>query len=84
VRLGGCAGYFPPATVSVCVMLLMDIQPAHLQHHSARKLSPDERDSIRAKIIREKLQNLPTPASNPTSPTCPEKPEDDTPATDPL
>jgi protein arginine kinase len=82
VRLGGCTGFFPPSSVGTCDLLLMDIQPAHLQHHAARKLNPEERDAIRAKIIRERLQNLPTPASNSTSTDVPRPPEDDTPATD--
>ena len=41
--------------------LLMDIQPAHLQLHSGRKLSPEERDAIRAEIVRSRLQSLDAP-----------------------
>ncbi|MBN8460607.1 MAG: protein arginine kinase [Verrucomicrobia bacterium] len=67
LRLGGSVGIFPASTAPLCDSLLMEIQPAHLQHHTGRKLSPEERDSIRAKIIRERLQNHPSPdKSNPS------------------
>ncbi len=61
LRLGGNMGFFPPDTVVKCDSLLMDIQPAHLQLHSGRKLSPEERDSIRAEIVRSCLQSLDSP-----------------------
>ena len=61
LRLGGCVGFFPPETVMLCDSLLMDIQPAHLQLHSGRKLSPEERDSIRAEIVRSRLLSLHSP-----------------------
>lgn len=61
LRLGGTLGFFPPETVMLCDTLLMDIQPAHLQLHSGRKLSPEERDAIRAEIVRSRLQSLESP-----------------------
>ena len=61
LRLGGTLGFFPVETVMLCDSLLMDIQPAHLQLHSGRKLSPEERDSIRAEIVRSRLQSLESP-----------------------
>lgn len=61
LRLGGNLGFFPAETVMVCDTLLMDIQPAHLQLHSGRKLSPEERDSIRAEIVRSRLLSLESP-----------------------
>ncbi len=61
LRLGGTLGFFAPETVMLCDSLLMDIQPAHLQLHSGRKLSPEERDSIRAEIVRSRLQSLDSP-----------------------
>jgi protein arginine kinase len=61
LRLGGTLEFFPPETVMLCDTLLMDIQPAHLQLHSGRKLSPEERDSIRAEIVRSRLQSLESP-----------------------
>lgn len=61
LRLGGTLGFFTPETVTLCDTLLMDIQPAHLQLHSGRKLSPEERDAIRAEIVRSRLQSLDSP-----------------------
>ena len=61
LRLGGNLGFFPAKTVTLCDSLLMDIQPAHLQLHSGRKLSPEERDSIRAEIVRSRLLSLDSP-----------------------
>ena len=61
LRLGGTLGFFSPETVTLCDTLLMDIQPAHLQLHSGRKLSPEERDSILAEIVRARLQFLESP-----------------------
>lgn len=61
LRLGGDIGFFPPETVRKCDELLMDIQPAHLQLHSGGKLSPEERDAIRAEIVRSRLQTLDPP-----------------------
>lgn len=40
----------------------MEIQPAHLQLHSGKKLTPEKRDAIRAEIIRTRLQSLEPPA----------------------
>ena len=61
LRLGGNLGFFPAATVNLCDTLLMDIQQAHLQLHAGMKLSPDHRDTIRAEIMRSRLQSLETP-----------------------
>ncbi len=61
IRLGSDLGCFPLEIIRLCDSLLMDIEPAHLQNLSKRKLSPEERDTIRAEIIRTRLQNLPTP-----------------------
>lgn len=61
LRLGAILGFFPQETVSLCDTLLMDIQPAHLQLHAGTKLSPEERDALRAEIVRYRLQILPSP-----------------------
>ncbi|MEM1085254.1 MAG: protein arginine kinase [Verrucomicrobiota bacterium] len=61
LRLGGDLGIFPDDTVRLCDELLMEIQPAHLQMHSGRKLGPEERDTIRAEIVRSRLQSLQAP-----------------------
>ncbi len=61
LRLGAELGFFPAETGGVCDSLLMEIQPAHLQLHSGEKLNPEQRDAIRAKIIRSRLQSLEPP-----------------------
>ena len=62
LRLGAELGFFPPETGGTCDSLLMEIQPAHLQLHSGEKLNPEQRDAIRAEIIRSRLQSLEPPA----------------------
>ncbi|MBT8038009.1 MAG: protein arginine kinase [Verrucomicrobiae bacterium] len=79
IRLGTDMGCFPKETISICDSLLMDIEPAHLQYHVDGKLAPEERDTIRAKIVRSRLQNLPTPdidSLNNTSPSDPTPPSE--------
>jgi protein arginine kinase len=53
--------------VVLCDTLLMDIQPAHLQLHSGKKLSPEERDAIRAEIVRSRLHSLDSPDNRSTN-----------------
>jgi protein arginine kinase len=61
LRLGAELEFFPPETGGTCDSLLMEIQPAHLQLHSGKKLTPEQRDAIRAEIIRTRLQSLDPP-----------------------
>jgi len=42
-------------------LLLLEIQPAHLQLAATKDLSPEERDSRRAEITRQRLQSVPSP-----------------------
>lgn len=62
LRLGAELGFFEKGVRKVCDLLLMDIQPAHLQLRTGKKLDPESRDSLRAEIIRGRLQTLPPPA----------------------
>ena len=64
LRLGGTLGFFPAETVVLCDTLLMDIQPAHLQLNANQALSPEERDSIRAKTVRDRLHSLQSPCNS--------------------
>lgn len=64
LRLGAELGFFPNQTVQTCDSLLMEIQPAHLQLHAGKKLTPEQRDSIRSEIIRTRLQSLDPPVMN--------------------
>lgn len=45
--------------------LFIETQPAHLQKGSQQKLAADERDALRAEIIRVKLKDLPKPEAGP-------------------
>ena len=61
LRLGAELKFFPSDTVRACDSLLMEIQPAHLQLHADKKLTPEQRDAIRAEIIRTRLHSLDRP-----------------------
>jgi protein arginine kinase len=61
LRLGIDLGFFPKEERTLTDMLLMEIQPAHLQTEAKRKLGAEERDQLRAEILRRKLKNLPPP-----------------------
>jgi len=61
IKLGIDLGFFPEECRQPTDELFMETQPAHLQKGSQRKLAADERDSLRAEIIRTKLANFPKP-----------------------
>jgi len=54
-------GFFPENLRSTVDELFVETQPAHLQKGSQAKLAAEERDAVRAKIVREKLADFPTP-----------------------
>jgi protein arginine kinase len=64
MRLGIDLGFFPEEGRVVINSLLMETQPAHLQHQSQQKLAAEERDSLRADIVRAKLKSFPRPTKN--------------------
>ncbi len=51
----------PPDTRESIDLLLMQIQPAHLQITAKSKLSAEKRDTLRAEIMRRQLKSLPEP-----------------------
>jgi protein arginine kinase len=61
LRLGIDLGFFPEEGRAIINQLLMDTQPAHLQNLSQQKLAAEERDHMRADIVRERLKNFPRP-----------------------
>jgi protein arginine kinase len=61
MRLGIDLGFFPEEGRILINSLLMETQPAHLQHFSQQKLAAEERDHLRADIVREKLKKFPKP-----------------------
>ncbi len=75
LRLGMDLGLLPPDEHGLIDTLLMDIQPAHLQFAAKSKLGAEERDILRAEILRRRLHSLPAPGTFPEN--APEA--DDTP-----
>ena len=67
LKLGVDLGLFPVESQEAVDELFILTQPAHLQRNSQQKLAPEERDALRAEIIREKLNALPKPDSNKVS-----------------
>ncbi len=64
VRLGASLGFFDSEVMAKCDSWLMDIQPAHLQLHAKKELDAEERDCIRAEILRERLHSLDSPLNS--------------------
>ena len=63
LRLGADLDLVPNCDRSLLDLLLLEIQPAHLQFGASRDLSPEERDALRAEITRARLQSLTGPAN---------------------
>lgn len=61
IRLGCDLGFVPDEERENINVLLTEIQPAHLQISAKRKLSPEDRDILRAEIIRTSLNGLTPP-----------------------
>lgn len=68
LRLGADLDLVGNCDRSLLDMLLLEIQPAHLQLAASRELSPEERDSQRAEITRARLQSIDGPGNFPPSP----------------
>ena len=73
LRLGSDLGMLPRDLWQMIDTLLVEIQPAHLQMSSQRKLSTTERDALRAEILRRRLAGIPEP--RPESLQPPQEPE---------
>lgn len=63
LRLGVDLGLFPNTPRSLVDELFLVTQPAHLQKQLSDKLSAEERDLIRADMVREKLKNVSRPVT---------------------
>src|SRR6202521_4739401 len=61
IKLGVDLGTFPEDRRLPIDELFIDTQPAHLQKSSQQKLNAEERDHLRAQIIRERLRVFPKP-----------------------
>jgi protein arginine kinase len=63
MRLGVDMGLFPGVERSLVDELFLTTQPAHLQKQLSDKLSAEERDLIRADMVRERLKNVSRPSA---------------------
>ena len=61
IKLGVDLGAFPEDRRLQIDELFIDTQPAHLQKNSQQKLNAEERDHLRAQIIRDRLKVFPKP-----------------------
>src|SRR5260370_2783843 len=67
LRIGIALSFLPDEGRAIINQLLMETQPAHLQNVSQQKLAAEERDHLRADIVRERLKNFPRPPNTKTS-----------------
>jgi protein arginine kinase len=67
MRLGMDLGLFPGGDRSLTDELFVLTQPAHLQKQHSEKLSAEERDLLRADMVRDHLRNLSRPVDKPTN-----------------
>jgi protein arginine kinase len=65
MRLGVDLGVFPGVDRSLVDELFLVTQPAHLQKQHSEKLSAEERDLLRADMVRERLKPVSRPISRP-------------------
>lgn len=56
LRVGICEGLIGGVTLETVDSLMLKIQPANLMRIKGARLTPDERDRVRAEIIREELK----------------------------
>lgn len=61
VRLSHDLGMFPGVARALLDELFLVTQPAHLQRSHTGKLGADERDVLRADLLREQLRDVPRP-----------------------
>jgi protein arginine kinase len=65
MRLGIDMGLFPGVDRSLVDELFILTQPAHLQKQHSEKLSAEERDLLRADMVRERLKPVSRPIARP-------------------
>jgi len=68
MRLGVDLELFPGADRALADELFLTTQPAHLQKQLSDKLTAEERDLLRADMVRERLKNVSRPIVKPTPP----------------
>jgi protein arginine kinase len=68
MRLGVDVGSFPGVDRSLVDELFILTQPAHLQKQHSEKLSAEERDLLRADMVRERLKPVSRPVAKNSTP----------------
>jgi protein arginine kinase len=71
MRLGVDLHIFPDLERALVDELFITTQPAHLQKQYSEKLNAEERDLIRADMVRERLRNVSRPITKPVPPAGP-------------
>jgi protein arginine kinase len=66
LKLGVDMGLFPGAERTLVDELFLITQPAHLQKQLSDKLSAEERDLLRADMVRDRLKNVSRPVPKPS------------------
>ena len=61
IKLGVDLGFFPDDCRQIVDELFIETQPAHLQRSTQQKLQAEERDTLRADIVRTRLAKLSKP-----------------------
>jgi protein arginine kinase len=69
MRLGVDVGLFPGVDRSLADELFILTQPAHLQKQHSEKLSAEERDLLRADMLRDRLKPVSRPIDRPQPPS---------------
>jgi protein arginine kinase len=74
IRLGADLGLFPDLDRALVDELFIVTQPAHLQKQFSEKLNAEERDILRANMMRDRLRNVSRPRTKtPPAGPAPEK-----------
>jgi len=68
VRLGVDLGMFPGLERALIDEMFLITQPAHLQWMHTEKLSAEERDVLRAELLRDRLKGISRPVPPPAPP----------------
>ena len=68
MKMGVDIGLFPGVDRSLVDELFILTQPAHLQKQHSEKLSAEERDLLRADMVRDRLKPVSRPISRPAPP----------------
>ncbi len=76
LRLGLDLGYFPDMDPEVVDELFIVTEPGHIQFKEAKKMSPEERDIMRATKLRKRLEGMAKPQMSTAS-------DEDPPSEDP-